>query len=134
GADRLRRHPDRTSLWVLAAAMSIALFSPIYLGRGDVRAVLSPSATHDAKAVALELVPAGVPVTASNQLGTYLAARRDSYTLPLGGKALWAVIDPNDPTYADAAGYRRTVRQLERNPDWQTVFSSHGITVLRKVR
>lgn len=134
GADRLRRHPDRTSLWVLAAAMSIALFSPIYLGRGDVRAVLTPSPSHDAKTAALRLIPAGVPVTASNQLGTYLAARRYSYTLPIVGRAQWALIDPNDPTYADAAGYRRIVGKLERNPQWRTVFSSHGITVLRRVR
>ena len=134
GADRLRRHPDRTSLWVLAAAMSIALFSPIYLGRGDVRAVFSPTQAHDAKTAALKLIPAGVPVTASNQLGTYLAARRYTYTLPIVGRAQWAVIDPKDPTYADAAGYRRIVRDLERNRAWRTVFSSDGITVLHRVR
>jgi uncharacterized membrane protein len=133
GIGRMRRDPDRLSLWVLAGAASISLFSPVVLARGDVASVLSPSTVDSSKAAALKVVPAGVPVTASNQLGTYLAARRYSYTLPLVGKATWAVIDPKDPTYADASGYRAFIRKLDRNPQWRRVFSSDGIEVLHKV-
>jgi uncharacterized membrane protein len=133
GADRLRRHADRTSLWVLAAVLSIAIFSPIYLGRGDLRDVLSPTPTQRAKEAALKLIPAGVPVTASNELGAYLAGRRYSYTLPVVGDARWAVIDRADDTYADAAGYGRLIKALEASPRWRAVFKSHGVEVLHRV-
>jgi uncharacterized membrane protein len=133
GLARSRRDRDQISLWVLAATMSIALFSPVLLARNDLAAVLSPNRTHDAKAAALKFVPVRVPVAASNQLGTYLSARRYTYTLPIVGKARWAVIDPGDPSYADKAGYQAFVRKLERNKAWRLVFASHGIEVLHKI-
>jgi len=133
GLGRLRRNPDGLTLGVLVAVASIALFSPIYLGRGDLKAVFSPSPTHTAKAAALDLIPAGVPVTASNQLGAYLSARRYTYTLPAVGRAEWAIFDVADPTYANQRVYRHLVSKLEGSPHWREVFSSHGITVLHRV-
>jgi len=132
GAARTRQDRNRLSLWVLAAVASIAIVSPIYLGRGDAATVLQSNPLRDAKKAALAVVPAGVPVTASNQLGTYVAARRYSYVFPLVGRAQWAVIDRADPTYGDPSGYRRAVRRLETSADWRKVFASHGIVVLRK--
>jgi uncharacterized membrane protein len=134
GAGRIRRDKNQLSLWVLCAVAAIALISPIYLslGRGDIRAALGSNPVRSAKSAALAVVPPGVPVTASNQLGTYVAARRYSYVFPFVGKARWAVLDPKDPTYGDQAGYRRAIRRFERRADWRTVFVSHGIVVLRK--
>jgi uncharacterized membrane protein len=132
GASRTRRDLNQLSLWVLGAVAAIALVSPIYLGRGDAAAVLRSSPSREAKSAALALVPANVPVTASNQLGTYVAARRYSYVFPFVGNAQWAVFDRMDPTYGDQSGYRRAIRRFEHSANWRTIFASHGIVVLRK--
>jgi uncharacterized membrane protein len=130
GAARFRRKAVDLSLWVLVAAGCLSLYSPIYYGASDVRALGSPLVA--AKDHALDLIPAGVPVSASNELGGHLAARRYIYTLPKVVRARWIIADINDATYADAAGYKRVVRKYESAKDWRIVFSSHGVTVLRK--
>jgi hypothetical protein len=78
------------------------------------------------------LIPSGVPVAASNQLGGHLSARRIIYSFPTVRIARWIVVDANDQTYADAAGFKRAIRTYEGKREWRTVFSSHGIAVLRK--
>jgi uncharacterized membrane protein len=133
GAARTRQDRNRLSLWVLVTVASLALLSPIYGGRRDVAAVLHSSAVRTAKQDALAVVPPGVPVAASNQLGAYVAARRYNYVFPLLGSARWAVMDYADPTYSDRSAYRRAVRRLEESPEWRTVYGSHGVVVLRKV-
>jgi uncharacterized membrane protein len=130
GAARLKRDPDRVSLYVLVGAACIAVYSPLLSVGSDLRAWHSPAVS--AKANALELVPSGVPVSASNQLGSYLADRRYSYIFPTVGRATWVIVDRTDPTYADAAGYLRTVREIESNVSWRVLYSSHGVEVLRK--
>jgi uncharacterized membrane protein len=132
GVSRLRRNPDKVSLWILLAVASIALFSPIYLGRGDLAAVLRPNPERAAKSAALSLVPPAAPVTASNQLGAYVAARRYSAIFPAVGRAEWAIVDRNDPTYLNAGRYRRAVQRLGTNPRWHRVYESSGIEVFRK--
>jgi uncharacterized membrane protein len=131
GAARLKRDPDRVSLCVLVAAVGIAVYSPVVLAGGrDLGAWSSP--VRSAKMHALDLVPPGVPVSASNQLGTYLSARRYSYFFPTVGIATWVVVDRADPTYRTSSLYRRKVRQIESNPNWRILYSSHGVAVLRK--
>jgi uncharacterized membrane protein len=132
GLGRMRKTSDR-SLWVLTAVAATSLFSPVVFARGDIASVISPNPVAKARAAALSIVPAGAPVTASNQLGTYLAARRYSYTLPRIGRATWAVMDPSDGTYLDATGFRAFVRSFGKSPKWRLVFESHGIRVFRKV-
>jgi uncharacterized membrane protein len=130
GAARFRRKALDLSLWVLVAAGCLALYSPIYYGAGDVRALGSPLVA--AKSHALGLIPASVPVAASNELGGHLSERRYIYTFPKVVRARWIIVDISDSTYADAAGFRRVARKFESAKDWRTVFSSHGVTVLRK--
>jgi uncharacterized membrane protein len=130
GAARLKRDPDRVSLYLLVGVACIAVYSPIALATSDIGALSSPA--RSAKAHAVDLVPAGVPVSASNQLGAHLSARRYSYIFPTLGKARWAVVDRADSTYGDAAGYLRTVREIVSNPSWKIVYSSDGVVVLRK--
>jgi uncharacterized membrane protein len=130
GAVRFKRHADRISLWALAATAAIAAFSPIFLLPGDVRALGSPLVS--AKAHAVSLVPPDASVSASNQLGGHLSGRHVINTFPLAVRADWIVVDLDDPTYSDRAGYRRQVRRYEADRAWRIVFSSHGITVLHK--
>jgi uncharacterized membrane protein len=131
GAARLKRDPNRVSLCVLVGAVCIGVYSPVVLAAGsDLRAWSSP--VRSAKVHALDLVPSGVPVSASNLLGSHLSGRRYSYTFPTIGSAMWVVVDRADPTYRNDARYRNRVRKVESSPDWTTVYSSEGITVLRK--
>jgi uncharacterized membrane protein len=132
GAGRIRRNPDQVSLWVLSAAGAVCLFSPIILARGDVEKVFSASPVRAAKTTALAAIPADVPVSASNQLGAYVAARRYAGTFPVIGRAEWAIVDRADPTYTDVAGYRQAIRQLESSPNWSRVLTIRGIEVFRK--
>jgi hypothetical protein len=85
-----------------------------------------------AKARALSLIPDGVPVTASNELGGYLSERRYIYEFPYVRRSRWVIVDINDTTVGDSADYRRVVRNYEHNKAWRNVYSSHGIAVLHR--
>jgi uncharacterized membrane protein len=134
GLARLRRDPDRVSLWILGATATIALaLSPITLGHRDLAVVISSSPTRDAKVAALRLVPDAVPVSASNQLGAYVAARRYSAIFPRIGAARWAIVDRADPTYGNEKRFLDALARIETSSNWQRVFSSHGIMVFRRL-
>lgn len=132
GAARLMKHRRFADLplWVLAGAAAVAIYSPIYLSAGDVRALGSPLVA--AKKQAVSFIPNGVPVAASNQLAGHLSARRLIYTFPSVGRARWIVVDVKDGTYGDEKGYKRVIRKYEASKAWRTVYSAHGVVVLRK--
>jgi uncharacterized membrane protein len=136
GAARLRRTPDSVSLAAVAATACVAVVSPflvIAAGKGSLAEALPSNRTHAAKAHALQLIPDGAPVSASNQLATYLSARRYIYIYPTILAARWLVIDRNDTTYADVTGYRRATHHLLRSPEWKRVYSSRGVEVFRRI-
>jgi hypothetical protein len=127
----VKRFPGRgagLSLGVVACAAAVAIYSPIYLGAKDLKALGSP--VDAAKAHAIGLIPSGVPVAASNELGGHLSERRYIYEFPYVRRARWIVVDINDITQGDAPNYKTVVRNFERNKRWRIVFSSHGIAVL----
>jgi uncharacterized membrane protein len=130
GASRFNGRTQEVSLFLLAGAAGVALFSPILLLGGDLRALGSPLVA--AKRQAVGLIPHGVPVSASNQLGGHLSERRYITTFPYAVHAHWIIVDSNDSTYSHLAVLRRKLRQYESNRAWQTVFSSHGVVVLRE--
>ena len=130
GASRFRKQGVRLSLWVLAGAASIAIYSPIYSLTGDVRALGSPLVAAEEHAASV--IPKSASVSASNQLGGHLSERRYIYTFPYVLRSKWIVLDINDPTYGDAKGYKRLVRKYEAEKAWLTVYSSHGVTVLHR--
>jgi uncharacterized membrane protein len=130
GASRFKRHAVSLSLWVMATAGAVAIWSPILLGARDLRAVGSPLTS--AKARAVGLIPGGVAVSATNQLGSRLSERRFIYTFPVVGRARWIVVDGRDPTEGDQGRLEGKVRSYESNLSWRVVFSSHGIAVLHK--
>jgi uncharacterized membrane protein len=131
GAARFKRRADQLSLWVLVATASIAVYSPIYVLGGDVRALGSPLVSIKAHAVGL--IPTGVPVSASHQLGGHLSERQYIYTFPHIRQSRWIIVDTHDPTYGNkTAGYRRFIRRYKADHAWRVVFSSQGVTVLHK--
>lgn len=132
GVARFRQRAVALSLWVLAVAASVAIWSPILLGSRDVRALGSPLVS--AKSHALALIPHGVPVSATNQLGGHLSERRYIYTFPAVGGSRWIVVDANDPTESDIAGLKRDVRKYESDKAWRVAYSAHGIAVLHRRR
>ena len=134
GAAKLKRHPDRVTLWALVATSCFVLYSPLALARGDLGAVLRSDPHRAAASHALGLVPAGVPVAASNELAGYLSARRYIYIFPYVRNARWVVVDKNDETtVADQRSYERAIATVDARPDWKVVYASHGIQVLRKL-
>jgi uncharacterized membrane protein len=128
GVARFRGQADRLSLWVLVGTAVLAAYSPLQMLRSDVPALGSPLVS--AKAHALGLVPRGAPVSASNQLGGYLSARRHIFEFPATRHARWLVLDINDST--EGGNYRHFVRRYEADRAWRMVYSSHGIVVLHK--
>jgi uncharacterized membrane protein len=129
GAARFKGQALRLSLWVLVGAASVAIFSPMYVLGGDVRALGSPLVS--AKSHALGLIPQGVPVSASTGLGGHLSERRYIYTFPFVRRSRWIIVDINDPTL-NIPHFKRQVRSYESNQAWQVLFSSHGVSVLHR--
>jgi uncharacterized membrane protein len=100
-----------------------------------------PAARIDALRDAIALVPAGASVTTSNTAGAHLSDRRYVYSVPLLGRAEWAVIDLGDPwvvrpdspiltNHPDVV--RAFAARLERDPGWATVFRRGDVVVLRR--
>jgi uncharacterized membrane protein len=135
GLGRRRGSARRVSLYVMAAVATTAAFSPLVLGAQHVGEALSSNALHRAKAQALALIPQGVPVSASNQLGAHLAARRRIMVFPAAvAGAQWIVVDRADPTYGDEAGYERRIAAFRRSSKWRLAYASHGVLVFHRAR
>jgi uncharacterized membrane protein len=130
GCARLKGGSARLSLYALAGAAAVAVYSPLLLVKSDVEALASPLTS--VKAHAVSLVPTGARVSASNKLEAHVSDGRYVYVFPYVRSAQWIVVDIDDPGYADPAAYKRKVRQYEADPDWRTVYSARGVAVLRK--
>jgi uncharacterized membrane protein len=103
---------------------------------------VTPSDRAAALAEAVALVPADAPVTASNTAGGHLSARELVYTVPLLGRAEWAVVDRADPWVVAPDSPILTnhperiealVARLEADPSWQVVFDRSGVVVLHRI-
>jgi hypothetical protein len=88
---------------------------------------------------ALETVPSGVPVTATNRLGAHLSDRRIVYLFPEREQAAWAVVDTRDPWLvaagerADARLFAVELRGMERDAEWRLILERDGVRVYRRV-
>jgi uncharacterized membrane protein len=98
---------------------------------------------------AVSLIPAGARVSATNYLGSHLAARRYLYVFPDVSKADWVVVDTADPylpprrtaygqervtvgmhdLYLDPELTNRTVRQLQHDRAWRQVYAASTVHV-----
>jgi uncharacterized membrane protein len=132
GAGRFPRQAPRLALYVLAAVVAIAIYSPLRLGSAHLSEALPSNPVHKAKADALSLIPSGVPVAASNQLAAHLSERRRILIFPFAVReARWIVVDEADPSY-DTSSYRRRIQQIRHDPSWRLDYSSHGVLVFHK--
>jgi uncharacterized membrane protein len=86
---------------------------------------------------AVDLVPDGVAVSATNALGGHLSERRRIFSFPRLLEARWIAVDTRQASYLDrisapqafGAAYAR-VRADRR---WRVVFADDGVVVLRRV-
>jgi uncharacterized membrane protein len=135
GIGRLRRRAGRASLAVLALMSCLAILSPIavILVRGDLATAVSGNPARAAKLHAVALIPANVPVSASNQLAGRIPSRRFMFSFPVVRDANWIIVDKNDNTYTDRAAYHAAVQDvLVKRREWQVVYSTRGVVVLRR--
>ena len=118
----------------VAAVAVTAVYSPFVVGVGWVTQAFPSNAVHRAKAKALSVVPPGVPVSASNQLGAHLSERLRIMIFPVVREANWVVVDKHDPTYGDEKGYLSRIDALRHASNWSLAYSSHEVLVFHRVR
>jgi uncharacterized membrane protein len=141
-----RRFPTRVvpvaALVVLAALIGNYRLGPIpgwrHVPGGErFQATAARVTDHDRVAErALELIPAGAVVSATNTLGAHLSARPRYLSFPFLEEAIWIAADETQPGYADRYAPVPTAVQLaslRRNPEWRLVFEEDGILVFRRV-
>jgi uncharacterized membrane protein len=147
GAARLRqRLPIRAST-LATAALVVALIGNYRLGAiplwqdlpggKSFGASLTHVTAHDRVAEqALDLVPGGAVVSASNALGAHLSDRRRILSFPYLQDATWALADETQPGYADRVAPLSSavvLAWLRANPAWRLVFEEDGVLVFKRV-
>jgi uncharacterized membrane protein len=129
---RIQRNLPRVSLYVLAAVTATAVYTPFLAGVGWVAQAWPSNPVHRAKAEALSFIPAGVPVSASNQLGAQLSERRRMLIFPAIREARWVIVDAHDSTYGDEVWYGHQVDGMRHRVGWRLIYSSRGVLVFTK--
>lgn len=135
GAARLKPRvaPARVAAYVVVFTAVLAVgHTPLTTAYHQLPAARGSNPLRQAKAHALSLVPAGVPVSATNQLGGYLSNRRYVSIFPSLGRAEWAIVDRNDPDYGIAGNSTAALQRLETSPNWRVIYAAHGLTVFQK--
>jgi uncharacterized membrane protein len=130
GAARVNADPRLLSKGVLAAVTLTAVLSPLWTALPVARATIAGSPLLSAERHAVNLVPNGASVSASNVIGAHLSARRRILLFPAIRDASWVVVDK-----ADAEGpvsFPAEIAKLRRGGSFRTVYESHGIVVLRR--
>ncbi len=147
GCSRIERPGRRGFAAVLVLALSLELTLvigawPRAIGKTPFGTVSTRQSRNVAAlADAVSLVPAGAPVSASNDVGAHLSARRYYYAVPVVGRATWMVVDTRDPWVTSPSSpiltrhperVRALVRRVASSPDWRKVFDRDGVLVFRK--
>jgi uncharacterized membrane protein len=133
GAARLRRRLPVAPTVVLALTLvGCLLFGPLRTFPETVRAALPSNSDRLARAGAVNLIPPGVPVSASNYLAAHLSARRHIYIFPVVREARWVVVDPHDQTQDQFPGFQPGIRRIERSPSWRRVYDLRGVLVFER--
>jgi uncharacterized membrane protein len=84
---------------------------------------------------ALDGIPGGEPVTATNTLGAHLSERKRIFSFPLIADARWIAVDERRPSLGDRLdppGARARIAAVRRDPAWRVVFHEDGILVLTR--
>jgi uncharacterized membrane protein len=146
GAGRLARGVARRGVALAAVAVAVALGANYRLGAfplwrslpgaGSYQASAAHVSAHDRIAErAVQLIPDGDVVSATNSLGSHLSARRRFLSFPYVQDARWIAADETQPSYADRSDPLATARglaRLRRSPQWRLVFSEDGVLVFQR--
>jgi uncharacterized membrane protein len=147
---RLRGNARFTAGHVLVTSVAAAvIFGPL-----SPFVVHLPTSSHlAAEQQAVSLIPASVPVSTTNHLGSHLAERQNLYVFPVIRKAEWVVVDATDPylpdvawlkgrkgiqvgtrdLYRDPGEMRSALLELNKSSTWKRVFFRSGVSVFERV-
>ena len=93
--------------------------------------------SHDAVLdEAVALIPGDARVSANNNVGAQLAARRVAYIFPYFAGADWVIVDQRHPFFYDKEDERMHSLALGRlvlDPNFQSVFAKDGVLVFKRV-
>jgi len=139
GLGRLRvRHPKAMRLAVVSLLAATAWYT-VFLGPLTARSpeIVRAFGSAHARAAqnAVDLVPSGDAVSATNEAGAYLSARREIYMFPVRKAARWVVVDRSDPWHtahndrAQAMRFARQLADLRSDPRFRRIFAREGISV-----
>ena len=84
---------------------------------------------------AVSLIPADARVSANNNAGAQLAARRVAYVFPYIAAAEWVLVDERHPFMFDKEDpvlHAQALRGLALDPRFRRVFSKDGVHVFRR--
>jgi uncharacterized membrane protein len=129
GAARLKRRRHAPTA-LLAVIGCLAFVSPL------IYSVVSIHSRSEGRVLAtrhaLKLVPAQVPVSASQTMGAYVSKRRVVAVFPDVSRANWVLVGPVASGEDDPVVFGRTLRRLQASSNWRMVFKSMGIFVLER--
>jgi len=82
------------------------------------------------------MIPADARVSANNNAGAQLAARRVAYIFPYFAGADWVVVDQKHPFFYDKEDQQMHSLALGRlvlDPNFQSVYAKDGVYVFRRI-
>ena len=85
---------------------------------------------------AIKMIPPGAKISADNNVGAQLAARRIAYIFPYFAGADWVIVDQKHPFFYDKEDQRMfslVLGRLVMDPDFQSVFAKDGVFVFKRV-
>ena len=85
---------------------------------------------------AVALIPKGAVVSANNNVGAQLAARRVAYIFPYFATADWVVVDTQHPFFYDKENEKMhslALGRLVMDPNFQSVYAKDGVYVFKRV-
>ena len=152
GAARLGRHAATAAALVLVATSMSLILGPLPQV-GDYGGLSMPDARARAAQKAVDLVPAGAPVSATNRLAAHLSNRRYVYSFPLVSRAEWIAVDDSDwwlprvrpgaerhglavavtDLSAQRGRLRRAIAALRADARWRLAFDEAGVLVFTRV-
>jgi hypothetical protein len=84
---------------------------------------------------AIALIPAAVPVSASNEIGAHLSERRRIFRFPVYREADWVIIDSSDRSEtATPLRLAPGLSAMRRDRRWRQIFRQDGVYVFAKRR
>ena len=82
------------------------------------------------------MIPPSAVISANNNAGAQLAARRVAYIFPYFAKADWVIVDQKHPFFYDkenAQMHSLALGRLVLDADFQSVFAKDGVFVFKRV-